>query len=78
MEIEYFVTPGTEDLNLGVVVFRIPGTPASEIFGRLYEDHGIGCAAMGENLRLSPHIYNTMAEVERVADVLAAEAELAG
>jgi selenocysteine lyase/cysteine desulfurase len=44
------------------------------VFDALYRDHGIAGAAMGgtfAGVRLCPHIYNTMEEVERVATIVA-------
>lgn len=70
-----FHTPRVSALNAGVVVFTLPGLDARDAFGRLYRDHGIGCAAMGgafEGIRLCPHIYNTREEVDHVVDAVAA------
>ncbi|MCH7565594.1 MAG: hypothetical protein IH968_17415, partial [Gemmatimonadetes bacterium] len=60
-----------------LVVFRVAGLDSRQAFGRLYADHAIGGASMGgdfEGIRLCPHIYNTMAEVERVVQVIASMA----
>ncbi len=62
-----FHTPKGPDMSGGVVVFALPGADHPAVFGRVYETHRLGCAAMGgafEGIRLSPHIYNTMAEVD--------------
>ena len=69
-----FHTPIDPELSAGVVVFELPRVDASQIFARLYKEHNIGCAAMsGEfaGIRLSPHIYNTMEDVERVVGAIA-------
>ena len=61
-------------LSGGVVVFRIPGLDHGAAYERLYQEHRVGAARMGEGLRLSPHVYNTLDDVERVLDALAAVA----
>lgn len=69
-----FHTPEVPELRAGVVVFDAPGIDRST-FGRLYEEHDVGCAPRGEpfpGLRLSPQVYNTLDEVDRVADAVAA------
>ena len=68
-----FHTPLDSQLSAGVVVFLPANADARRLFEALYADHNIAGAAMaGEftGIRLSPHIYNTMAEVERVIDVI--------
>ncbi len=68
-----FHTPLEPDLSAGVVVFAIPTVNVRELYGTLYSEHSIGCAAMGGDftgIRLSPHIYNTMREVDRVVDAI--------
>lgn len=68
-----FHTPSEPALSSGVVVFAMPKVDARKAFETLYEKHTIGCAAMRgefEGIRLSPHIYNTMADVERVVKAL--------
>ncbi|UCG84780.1 MAG: aminotransferase class V-fold PLP-dependent enzyme [Gemmatimonadota bacterium] len=70
-----FHTPLDPQLSAGVVVFLPANADAGQLFEVLYSDHKIAGAAMGgefTGVRLSPHIYNTMAEVERVIDVIAA------
>lgn len=62
----------------GVVVLRVPGADHPELYRRLYEEHRIGCALRGgeyEGIRLCPHIYNMIEEVERVAAAIATELE---
>ena len=67
------ITPNNETLSGGVVVFSVAGWDHAAVFERLYEEHGIAGALIGpEWLRLCPHVYNTLADVERVVDVLAA------
>jgi selenocysteine lyase/cysteine desulfurase len=65
-----FRSPADPGLSSGVVVFEIPGLDSAKAFAALYEDHMIGCAAMGSALRFSPNIYNLMAEVDKVIGAL--------
>jgi selenocysteine lyase/cysteine desulfurase len=65
-----WVSPADEKLSAGVLICRIPGKDGRELFGSLYQDHGIACAPTG-GLRFSPHIYNTLEEVEKVGEALA-------
>lgn len=62
--------------SAGVVVVRLPTEDHAGLYRRLYETHRIAGAPRGgefPGVRLCPHIYNTLAEVERVADALASE-----
>ncbi len=57
-----------------MVVFALPGVDHRELFQGVYETHRIGCAAMGgafDGIRLSPHVYNTLDEVDRTVGALA-------
>lgn len=68
-----FHTPVEEELSLGVVVFAPPGVDLGSAMRILYEEHSVGCAVMRgdfSGIRLSPHIYNTMEDVERVVDAI--------
>ncbi len=69
-----FHTPSSEDLSGGVVIFALPGGRHREIFQAVYETHHLGCASMGgafDGIRLSPHLYNTMGEVETAVEAVA-------
>jgi selenocysteine lyase/cysteine desulfurase len=69
-----FKTPSASQLSGGVVVCRVPGADLSNALDLLYAEHNIGCAVFGgeiEGIRLCPHIYNTMEEIERVVDAVA-------
>ncbi|MEO8128256.1 MAG: aminotransferase class V-fold PLP-dependent enzyme [Bryobacteraceae bacterium] len=60
------VTPVDPALSGGVVICRMPGldrTQMSALVQDLYEKYGIAGAATG-GLRLSPHVYNTMADID--------------
>lgn len=70
-----FFTPLEAAANAGVVVFEIPGADHDAIFETAYRTHRLGCAAMHglfPGLRLSPHIYNTMDQVEVAVEAVAA------
>lgn len=58
------VTPEDPKLSGGVCIIRIPPEKRQEVFNRLYTRYGIAGASTG-GLRLCPHIYNTMAHVDR-------------
>jgi selenocysteine lyase/cysteine desulfurase len=70
-----FHTPAPAALSAGVLVFLPPRDNTRELYEALYREHGIAGAAMSgafPGLRLSPHIYNTIDEIERVAEGVAA------
>ena len=62
------VTPVEPEMSGGVVIFTVPGMDRSKALNTLYEKYNLGCAVMGGGIRLSPHLYNTMEEVERAMD----------
>ena len=69
----FFHTPVESEMSAGVVVFLIPSRNARALYEELYSKHAIAGAAMGGDftgVRLCPHLYNTMDEVERVVDTL--------
>lgn len=53
-------------LSAGVVIFKPGALDAHKVYERLYNTYRIAGAGMGPNIRLSPHIYNTMGETDRV------------
>ena len=53
----------------GIVCFGHPAVEPERIFGAL-EDAGVVCALREGRIRLSPHVYNTTEECERVMSVL--------
>lgn len=66
-------TPELERSRAGVVVFELPGADHEAVYEALYDRHRIGLANMHGlflGLRLSPHIYNTMAQVETVLEAV--------
>lgn len=66
-----FHSPRDPETGSGVVVFAPPGMDIREAYQRLYDEHRIGCATNASGLRFSPHLYNTLEEVDRVVDALA-------
>ena len=56
---------------MGVLVVAPAGVDVRQAVGRLYEQHKIGVATGGGGIRLSPHLYNTLYEVDRVVEALA-------
>ena len=72
-----FHTPIAPAESAGVVVFALPGADHRDVFQGVYETHQLGCAAMGgafDGIRISPHIYNTLDEVEWAVDAVLAHA----
>jgi selenocysteine lyase/cysteine desulfurase len=53
-------------LSAGVVIFKPGALDARKVYERLYTSYQIAGAGMGPNIRLSPHIYNTLSEADRV------------
>ena len=69
-----FHAPESPALSGGVLKLTFPGLDPRAAFRTLYETHLIGSAAQGgqfAGLRLSPHIYNTRSEAERVVEAVA-------
>jgi len=64
-----FVTPMSPAFSGGVTVIQIPGKKPAELSQKLYELHGIAAAPTG-GIRMSPHIYNTMADIDKVVKAL--------
>ena len=66
-----FVTPLSPEMSAGIVIINLPGKQPAEVFQKLYEVHGIAGASSG-GIRLSPHIYNTLSDLDKITDALAA------
>ncbi len=58
-----FVSP--EPLTANITMFNVPNKSDKEVYDKLYADHGVASASMGA-VRLSPNIYNTKSEIDRV------------
>lgn len=52
-------------LSAGVVIFKPGDLNPGKVFNKLYGTYHVAGAAMGPNIRLSPHIYNTLDEAHR-------------
>ncbi len=63
------VTPMERELSGGVVIASAPSGVSTEVFERLYAEHGIAGASTG-GIRLCPHIYNTIGHVDRAVQGL--------
>ncbi len=61
------------ELSAGVCVSKLEGADSRAVFSNLYEKHGIVGAPTG-GLRLCPHIYTTMADIEKA--ILAVRTEM--
>ena len=64
-----FVSPLAPELSAGIVSINIPGKSTQEIYQKLYDVHGIACAASG-GVRLSAHIYNTLGDLDKLVSAL--------
>ena len=64
-----FVTPLDEALSGGVTIVKLPAKEPVKVFMELYDKHKIACAPTG-GLRLSPNIYNTKADIDKVVAAL--------
>lgn len=58
------VTPMDAALSGGVCIIEVAPERRSEVWNRLYTEHGIAGAPTG-GLRLCPHVYNTTAHIDR-------------
>jgi isopenicillin-N epimerase len=66
-----FITPFEHQRSWGVVIFHISGLDTSHVLETLYLKYNVGCAVMGSNIRLSPHFYNTLDEIDRAVHAVA-------
>jgi len=58
-----FVTPLAPEFSGGIVIINLPGKEIHEVTDKLYHSYGIATAPSG-GIRLSPHIYNTMKDID--------------
>jgi len=58
---------GLEEPSASIVSLRVRDAEAAEA---ALAKVGVRCAARGGNIRLSPHVYNTVADVDRAIDAL--------
>jgi isopenicillin-N epimerase len=67
------VTPIEPELSGGIVVLSVPGIERMDsgtVLETLYQKYNISCNVLPLGIRMSPHIYNTMKEVEWVVAAL--------
>lgn len=64
-----FVTPLETELSGGVTIISVPGKDSRELFQQLYTQFGIAGAPTG-GLRLCPHIYCTLKDIDRTVAAL--------
>ena len=65
------ITDPAPERSAAVVVFKTPGLDSRKLYAALYDNERIGGAPRGGGLRLSPHFYNPMSEVDRALDGVA-------
>lgn len=58
-----------EQLRSGIVSFKHKNIP-NDVLHNFLQENGVVCALRGQGIRLSPHFYNTMEELDRVAGYL--------
>lgn len=66
-----FASPLWEGASAGITIVGLPGKTPADINQKLYDTYGIAAAPAG-GIRMSPHIYNTLADVDKVVEALAA------
>jgi selenocysteine lyase/cysteine desulfurase len=65
-----FVTPLAPELSAGIVIINLPNKEFHEVSDKLYHSFGVA-AAPTAGIRLSPHIYNTLKDIDYVVKSLA-------
>ena len=65
------VTSMDPALSAGVVIFKPGELDSRKVFDKLYTTYHVAGAGMGPNIRLSPHVYNTLDEADRAVDAIA-------
>jgi len=66
-----FETVGQRDDACVAAMATAVGVDTREAYARLYDEHRIAGAGMGGGIRLSPHFYNTLEDIERAVDAVA-------
>ncbi len=64
-----FVTPMSPELSSGIVIINLPGKEMHDVTDKLYHTYGIATAPSG-GIRLSPHIYNTLKDIDYTVKAL--------
>lgn len=65
-----FVTPLAPEFSAGIVIINLPGKEIHEVADKLYHSYGIAVAPAG-GIRLSPHIYNSLKDIDYTVKCLA-------
>jgi selenocysteine lyase/cysteine desulfurase len=68
------VTPLAPAFSGGITIITLPGKDPAAVYNTLYTQYGIAAAPSG-GIRLSPHIYNTLADVDYVVNAIQALAK---
>ncbi|CRI62909.1 Aminotransferase class V [Thiocapsa sp. KS1] len=58
------LSPRTPERRAGIVSFRVPGTPSSELYAGLMQRRVL-CAQRGGGIRFSPHFYTPVEVIDR-------------
>ena len=64
-----FITPLSGEFSAGITNINLPGKKPADVTQKLYELHGIATAPTG-GIRISPHIYNTLSDMDKVLKAL--------
>lgn len=64
-----FITPISGEFSAGITNINLPGKKPAEVTQKLYELHGIATAPTG-GIRIAPHIYNTMSDMDKLVKAL--------
>jgi selenocysteine lyase/cysteine desulfurase len=64
-----FVTPLASEFSGGITIINLPGKEPGAVYTKLYTDYGIASAPSG-GIRLSPHIYNTLNDIDYVVKAI--------
>ncbi len=71
------LTPRAEELHAAMLTFRSPRIGYRELFGKLFGGHKLRCRPVSEQgldaLRVSCHLFNSSAEVDRLVQAVAHE-----
>lgn len=62
-------TPMSPAMSAGIVVLSVPGKDMKDVYTRLYTSFGIAASGTG-GIRLSPHVYNTLADIDKVVGAI--------
>lgn len=64
-----FITPLSPEISGGIVIISFPNKDPKLLAQKLYDDYGIAAASTGA-LRLSPHIYNSIEDLDKIIGAL--------